>query len=189
MTSFNYLRSVRPSLPLKTTLCGAAMLVAIVVLSSHVLSLRRENQQCVQASRASATGTDRRSGVMRPLTFASQSRNALASRRKTNRKLFNAVAGHRWRQNRLPDNSAAAQQREPAAAPSVAAVSHLTGTVRASVLAIITGSRSSALLSLRGTTRIVSVGDFVDGVRVTAIGENEVSFNDHQTLTLPGTGK
>ncbi len=205
MTSFNYLRSARPSLPLKIALCGAAMLVALVVLSPHVVSIRRQNQQCLQASRAATSGTDRLSRLVRQLTFTRRGPNAFLLLRKSNRKPFNvAVAGHRWKRNRLRGNSAAAkheirkpigahghqrEQHEPAATPPAAAVPHFTPSVRASVLAIVTGSRSSALLSLRGKTRIVSVGDLIDGVRVTAIGENEVTLNDHQTLTLPGTRK
>ncbi len=55
---------------------------------------------------------------------------------------------------------------------------------RISLQAVVTGSHASALLSQDGTPKAVSVGDWIGGMVVSAIREDEIRFSNGTTLHL-----
>ncbi|MDQ6826785.1 MAG: hypothetical protein M3Z14_06255 [Candidatus Eremiobacteraeota bacterium] len=58
-----------------------------------------------------------------------------------------------------------------------------------SLQASVTGEHPSALISADGAVKAVSVGDSVDGMLVSAIQENQITFSDGTTLHLRGKRK
>lgn len=182
--------------------CGAAILL-LVGLASLVSILQHQHRQPLGQIRSVTRAAEWNSG--RRWTLSVHRRKASVALPNVNRRrLVTAAAVQRSRRDRLPGNwaggngnvqeplsarNAEHKLRVSSALPSAAPVSQAVRGVHACVLAIITGSHSNALLSFGGKTRIVSLGDLIDGVRVTGIRENEILLSDHQTLTLPDSQK
>ncbi|MDQ6933011.1 MAG: hypothetical protein M3160_07525 [Candidatus Eremiobacteraeota bacterium] len=181
MTSFNYLKSPPPSWFATLALCGALIVAALAGFAPHAGWKIGPTHSRAAISLQAPPVQYHRAATFRVIPL---------HRRHSN---FAPRATVRIR-HPLPRRSTA-NHLQPAPAPrfgpvsTQAAVLRLKRRVRISVLGIVTGSRSSALILLGGKTQVVTVGDLIGGERITDIRNGRIALSNRQILALGEVSK
>ncbi len=188
VNSFNYLRSVPPSLPKVALYVAAISLTALGAIAGWSIRSTRSHpdvsapQQHRPSLRGSAATS--RAGPNAKVHPERLITGAMNHRRKQRPPTYTAAAKSAALRPFSTDVSRRRACNVPAqsqrAIPSTVKLAE-----RVRVLAIVTGGRSSALVLLRGKSEVVSAGDFIGGLRVAEIRESGVLLTNHQRLTLP----
>jgi hypothetical protein len=84
---------------------------------------------------------------------------------------------------RAVDADAPAAVVSPIVRPSPVVV-HIDRSERARLLALVTGAHPEALIDDDGTTRLVGIGDRLEGAAIAGIGDGTVTFTDGRHIAL-----